>query len=346
MPDLSTDDGLRAALRDVAAWGEPDQVPALADATPIRLHSDPIGSRNRWARPMVGVAAAVALAVVAVMVTRDPDRSPAELAAPTASIDDLIGREWRIDVVTAQGERREIDPSYDAVVRFDGSGGFSGKTCNQFSGEVVVRASELAFGDEVQSTLMACGGDQGWLESSVMSVFLAGHAEWTLAEGVLRIEGGDVVVELSERPAGFPTQLVPLATSDPSGEAEWQFGYSEATDAEVAEGAYRYFITWEGRAAPGQGYGNAGIAVDPQAPLETMWVDDVEGAMFTFGTLPAGTATARFEGDDGTREEVTVYELPDGSLVHGQVVAASRGQVVALDGDGNEIARGRTVPVP
>src|SRR5688500_2488700 len=100
MPDLSTDDGLRAALRDVAAWGEPDHVPALAEASPVRLHRDPIRTANRWARPMVGVAAAVALAVVAVMVTRDPDRSLTELAAPRASVDDLVGKDWRIDVVT------------------------------------------------------------------------------------------------------------------------------------------------------------------------------------------------------------------------------------------------------
>jgi heat shock protein HslJ len=346
MPDLSTDAGLRAALRDVAAWGEPDHVPALAEAAPIGLEPDPIRRANRWARPLVGVTAAVALAIVAVIVTRDPDRSPTDVAAPMASADDLVGRDWRIDVVTAKGERRAIDPSYDAVLRFDGNGSFGGKTCNDFGGDVVISPSSLTFGDEVLSTLMKCTGERGWLEDRVTSLFLMGTAEWTLVDGVLRLDAGDVVVELSERPTGFPTELVQLTTSDAFGEPFWQFGYTEATDAEMAEGAYRYFLMWEGRSAPGTAFGNAGVAVDPEVPLETMWVDDVENAVFTFGTLPPGTVTALFEATDGTPEELTIYVLPDGRPVYGQVVAASKGQVVALDRAGNEIGRGRTVPVP
>ncbi len=344
MPDLSTDDGLRSALRDVAAWGDPGRVPELDESAPIQLRAEPPRGSHPWVRPLMGAAAALVLVVVAVLVTRSPDDEPSRPATPAASADDLVGKDWSIDVVTAGGERREIDPTYDAVLRFDGEGGFSGTTCNHFGGDVAISSTEMAWGDEVASTLMGCSGDLGQVEASVFSMF-TGTAEWRLTDGTLRIEGKDVTFELTELPPGFPTELVQLAVSDPAGEAQWQFGYVEATDAEVADGAYRYFLTWEGRSAPGTGYGNAGMAVDPELSyLETMWLDDVDGGMFVFGTLPSGTDAVRFEADDGTAAELTAYVLPDGSLVYGQVVPPNTGEVVALDAGSNEIGRGRTVP--
>lgn len=261
--------------------------------------------------------------------------------SPAAS--DLLGRDWRIDAVTdASGERRPVDPVHDAVLRFDDEGGFSAKTCNHTGGDAAVDATTIVWGDEIFSTSMAClDDDLTWLEATMAALF-RGTATWALDAGALRIEGNGVVAELTERPAGFPTELVQLATSDPEGLWEWQLGYTE--DPAARPDGYRFFLSWEGRSAPGTGYGTAGMAVDPTIPMDAMWVDDVEGGLFPFGTLPLGTASAVFEATDGTREPLTTYELPDGRRVYGQVVQAPKGQAVALDASGKEIARGRVVP--
>lgn len=263
---------------------------------------------------------------------------------PTASASDLRGHDWRIDALTdTTGDRREVDPSHDAVLRFDGEGGFSAKTCNHTGGDVAVEAASLRWGDEIASTAMGClDEDLTWLETTMAALF-RGTSTWSLADGHLRIEGNGVTVELTERPAGFPTEMVQLATSDTGTEAQWQLGYTEDPDAE-ANGGYRYYLQWEGRSAPGTGYGSAGMAVDPDVAMDAMWLDDVDGGLFPFGTLPAGTVSAVFEATDGTTEELHLYALPDGRLVYGQTVAATKGQVVALDVHGEEIDRGRVVP--
>jgi heat shock protein HslJ len=263
---------------------------------------------------------------------------------PGASAEQLVRRDWDIVAVTAGDERRTVDDETEAVLRFDGEGAFSGTTCNHFGGDVTVTPSELEWGDEVMSTSMLCTDeDVAWLETHVLELF-SGTATWSLADDVLRIEGNDVRLELRERADAFPTELVPLATSAPGAEAEWQFGYSETSADDMAEGSPRFSITWEGRTAPGTAYGSAGLAVDPSIPLEAMWVDGVDGRLFPFGTLPDGTVTAVFETADGTQEPITAYELPDGRRVYGQPVEATRGQVVALDAAGEELGRGRTVP--
>ena len=76
-----------------------------------------------------------------------------------------------------------------------------------------------------------------------------------------------------------------------------------------------------------------------------MWLDDVEGQLFPFGTLPVGaTAAASSRRKPGHSIELHPYELPDGRFVYGEPIDATKGQVVALDADGNEIDRGRIVP--
>ena len=271
------------------------------------------------------------------------DDAAVRSAGPPTTASDLLGRDWRIEAVTdADGERREVDPTHDAVLRFDGDGGFSAKTCNHTGGEAVVSETTIAWGDEIFSTSMAClDDDLTWLETTMAALF-RGTATWALDDGRLRIEGNRVVVELTERPEGFPTEMVPLATSDPGREWQWQLGYTE--DAAAGADGYRFFLSWEGRPAPGTGYGTAGMAVDPEIPMEAMWLDDVEGGLFPFGTLPLGTASAVFEATDGSREPLATYELPDGRRVYGQVVQAAKGQAVALDADGDELGRGRLVP--
>ena len=257
---------------------------------------------------------------------------------------DLVRRDWRIDAVTdAAGDRREVDPLHDAVLRFDGEGGFSAKTCNYTGGDVVITPSSLEWGDEIMSTEMGCvDEDVTWLETTMGALF-SGTSTWDLTGDVLRIEGNGVTAELSERPAGFPTEMIQLATNDPDCECEWQFGYTEDPDADT-NGGYRYSIGWEGREGPGKGYGSAGMVVDSEIPMDAMWLDDVEGKLFPFGTLPVGTASAVFETTDGTTVALHPYELPDGRLVYGEPVPATKGQVVALEESGQEIDRGRVVP--
>jgi heat shock protein HslJ len=270
----------------------------------------------------------------------------AAAGAPAAATQaDLVRRDWRIEAVTdADGEHRDVDPTYDAVLRFDGEGGFGAETCNASGGNVLIGPTTLEWGDEIASTSMACTDeDLTWLETTMGALF-AGTSTWELTDGALRIEGNGITVELSERPQGFPTEMVQLATNGPNCECEWQFGYTEIPDGGT-DVRYRFGIGWEGRGGPGQGYGSAGLAVDPEIPMDAMWLDDVEGKLFPFGTLPVDAASAMFEAPDGTTIELHPYALPDGRLVYGEPVDASQGQVVALDADGNEIERGRVVPV-
>jgi heat shock protein HslJ len=265
--------------------------------------------------------------------------------SPAAATEvDLVRRDWRVDAVTDDtGDHRDVDPAYDAVLRFDGEGGFSAKTCNYTGGDVTIDASSLAWGKEIASTDMGCMEDDlTWLESTMGALFV-GTSTWKLTDDALRIEGNGVSVELSERPAGFPTEMVQLATNDPACECEWQFGYTEDPDT-ATNGGYRFSIDWEGRDAPGTGYGSAGMVVDPEIPMDAMWIDDVEGKLFPFGTLPVGATAAVFETADGDTIEMHAHELPDGRFVYGEPIDATKGQVVALDENGQELDRGRVVP--
>jgi heat shock protein HslJ len=253
-------------------------------------------------------------------------------------VTDLDHKDWRIDVVSADGDRREVDPAYDAVLRFDGDGGFEASMCNDIHGDVTITSSELTWGN-VWSTLAGClDDDLTWLETAVSAVFDS-TARWTLTDGVLRIEGEDVVVELGQRPDGFPRDLVQLATSDPAGESQWQFGY-----AEIERGS-GYDLWWEGRAAPGTAFRDAGIGADPSDVLKAMWVEDVDGGLFAFGFVPEAAESVVFDAVDNTREVMTTYDLPDGSRVYGAVVTATPGRVVALDADGTEFGRSDPSPV-
>jgi len=149
-------------------------------------------------RRLSGLLLLAALALVACSDDDGTDVQAGDGVATAPTQADLVRRDWRINAVTdASGERLEVDPAYDAVLRFDGEGGFSAKTCNHTGGDVVIAPTTLEWGDGIASTDMACQDeDLMWLETT-MGALYDGTSTWELTDGALTIEGNEVTAELS-----------------------------------------------------------------------------------------------------------------------------------------------------
>lgn len=255
-------------------------------------------------------------------------------SAPRAS-DQLIGVEWQLRSLVVSGDRQEGMAGAEAVLRFGQDGTYSGKTCNYFGGDVAVSGSRLRF-EPGHSTSMLCVGPLDEIENQ-MGRMLGGEAMWSLADGVLRIEGADVAAEFVERDPPYPTRdLVVLATDqgEPGG-AQFQFGYQEGEDGSV-------FLVWEGRNRSGEAWGSGGMMAEAGGPeIMSFGLGD---RIFVLGYAPR--ATARTEYQQASQEPVPVelFPLPQGLLAFGGFVGHIEGQVVALDAGGREIGRSRPVP--
>lgn len=257
-------------------------------------------------------------------------------AGADSSVEQLVRIDWGMDAITVGGDRREIDPTYEAVLRFDGEGEFTGKTCNFYGGSVEVTDGGLDWGGDVSMTSMGCQDENLTTLESEVSMLVAADATWSINDERLRIESGDIVLELSRLADAFPTpDLVQIAASAPESGAQWQIGYS-------AEGGLA-FLSWEGRERPGTAFGSAGLAVDPSAPIDGMALSFADQTV-VLGYVPPGSDSAAYEVDGADPIPLALHPLPGGRLAVGDLVAEGAGAIVARDVAGTELGRTRLLP--
>jgi heat shock protein HslJ len=330
MPDLKTDEGLRQALHEIAAWGRPSAVP---DPDGLVAHTTPLSDRRPGvARP--ALAAACLLLVVggvalAVAAQGDGPDEPSLEAVPA----DVVDVDWDIESVSVEGGTALAPPPDSKMtIRFNGSE-LTGETCNHFSLSATLGPGTVSFGDDRFHTLMACADERGDIERAVDRL-TAGRGTWAINQGRLRLEANGVV--LHARPAAnpFPTEdLKVLAESPPGALPQWHFGYGPETTNE-------YFLTFEGREELGTPFASAGLSVDLATSLEAHWIE-LGSDRYAFGTLPQGAAAARLVADSGSTLDLEVFALPNGRMVFGDLVAVEAGTVEALDENGAVIATSR-----
>lgn len=283
---------------------------------------------------MVGRVGVVA--VVAVQLSACGDGGDGAATADVGPLG-LVGIEWQLVETSIDGTGTEVDREVDAVVRFDGEGGWSAEGCNYFGGDVEIDGMHLTFGDQGPSTDVACDGPVGDIDDAVNAV-LDGEVDADIddEELTLTAANGDWL-RLEVRDGVFPSRtMIPLAEGQ-RGDGDYRFGYEPGADGP--------FALWEFRASPGTGWGFAGGAApeDPHRP-EPLGGAAEEPVNFVFGVIGADVARVTYEPPSGEVIELVVYPLePDysdwrayGGFVE-QPVAGS--YVVAYDATGTELGR-------
>jgi heat shock protein HslJ len=276
------------------------------------------GGRDRGLRPRPG--------------NRAGRPAPPAAAAPTS----LAGVEWQL--VRVVGPDRDWRPpaGVDAVLRFDGQGGFSATACNHFGGPVRVAGHRLRLGQMV-STSMGCGGPAGSVERAFLAV-MDGEVGWAVEAGELRLDKPDGRgLRFRERDTIYPGRdLRPLLRGRRDG-GDYRLGYS------VDQGSAA--LSWEWRDGPGRPWGYAGMNRELAWPVprpDAMAGDAADGR-FVFGVVDVRTARAAYlppGGRPAVQLERFDLAAARGWWVFGGFVPERPGGIViAYDATGRELSR-------
>jgi len=292
-------------------------------------------SDTRIARSRVsGAIAAVGLVVlVAACGDDEPDRVGPGDGQPTP----LVGTEWQLVERSVDGSTTVVPTELDAVVRFDGEGGWSAHGCNFIGGGVEIEGMRLSVDDETSSTDMACAGPVMDVDAAITTV-LRGTVDAAIdgEELTLTGSGGDRL-RLEVRDGIFPSRtMTPLDQGTRAG-GDYRFGYDG--------GEAGPSVSWEFREAPGAPWGFAGIGppTDPHRPDPGSGAAD-EPATFVFGIIGTDVARVVYEPPTGQPTELDLYQLgtdfPDWQAYGGLVAQPAVGShVVAYDAQGVELGR-------
>jgi len=251
----------------------------------------------------------------------------------------LVGTEWRLVETVVGGEATEVPDDVDAVVRFDGEGGWSAQGCNHLGGGVEIEGTRLTFDGETVTTDMACAELVMAVDAAITTVF-DGTVDAALNGDDLTLGGldGDEL-HLRVRDGIYPSRtMIPLDQGTRDG-GDYRFGYEDGED-----GAGPY-ASWEGRSAPGEpwGYAGSGPPSDPHRP-DPLGGGFGEETEFVLGVIGADVARIAYEPPAGEPTELTQYDLgvdhPEWQAYGGFVEEPAVGSyVVAYDAAGVELGR-------
>jgi heat shock protein HslJ len=196
---------------------------------------------RRWA------AAAVAVALLAAAAGCADGGSQARQAPMGAGQHrtgpSLVGTEWQLTQVVEASRSWRPPPYDDTVLRFDGEGHFSAKTCNYLGGPVRIDADLLHVG-QIGGTYMGCGGPVHEAFVAVMS----GAVRWRIAGEQLRLDQpAGRGLRFRVRDTIYRTRdLRPLLRGQRGG-GDYQFGW-RAGNGLIG-------LRWEWRDGPGKPWG-------------------------------------------------------------------------------------------
>jgi heat shock protein HslJ len=252
----------------------------------------------------------------------------------------LVGTEWQLREMAVGGSTTAVPAELDAVVRFDGEGGWSAHGCNGMGGSVEIDGTDLSFADDTSTEDMACDDLRADVDRAVMAV-LRGDVEAAIDGGELTLTGsGDDRLRLVVRDGIYPSRTMTPLDEGRRGEGDYRFGYERGEDGEGGP-----YAAWEHRAAPGSAWGFAlsGPPSDPHRP-DPLGGDADAPFTFVFGLIGADVTRVAYEPPSGEPTELALYPLgadgPGWQAYGGfveQPVAGSH--VVAYDPAGTELGR-------
>jgi hypothetical protein len=228
-------------------------------------------------------------------------------------------------------------PDVDAVLRFDGEGGWSATACNHYGGQVRIDAGLLRLG-QVLGTQMKCSGPRGDVEAAFVDV-MEGEVRWAIGGEELRLDKPDGRgLRLRVRDTIYPMRdLRPLLQGRRHG-GDYRFGWRPG-DGSV-------LLDWEWRDAPGKPWGFAGMNRERTGPVPRPDVLTAGAGheQFVFGIVPRATARVVYQPPAGhPTVALELLDVPGPRTWHafgGFVKQPRQGSVVvAFDGHGRELGR-------
>jgi hypothetical protein len=209
--------------------------------------------------------------------------------------------------MTVAGATTQVTPELDAVLRFDGEGGFSALACNELGGTADVSDNSLVL-SEIFTTDMDCSAQPGGEIDDALGGLAGAAVRWSIAGEQLRLTGTDGTsltyrVRASIYPHASAREVV-------SGERSG-FQYRLAVDGSGDDiGLHLDWREGAGRRWGTQGHG-APAATEP--PLWTLIWAEMAAEVFVGGFVPAETVRVTHRSEAGAPEvDLPVYSL-DGS---------------------------------
>jgi len=92
--------------------------------------------------------------------------------------------------MTVAGATTQVTPELDAVLRFDGEGGFSALACNELGGTADVSDNSLVL-SEIFTTDMDCSAQPGGEIDDALGGLAGAAVRWSIAGEQLRLTGTD-----------------------------------------------------------------------------------------------------------------------------------------------------------
>jgi heat shock protein HslJ len=282
--------------------------------------------------PRAGIAAVV-LALLVAACGGEPDLVGTGNAVPVP----LVGTEWQLLETSVSGSTTAVPAEVDAVVRFDGEGGWSAHGCNYIGGGVEIHGMRLSFDDTSSSTAMGCADPAGSIDTAVTTVF-RGDVDAAIDGEELTLTGpGGDWLRLEVRDGVFPSRTMTPLDEGTRGEGDYRFGY------ESGEGGP--YASWEFRAAPGSpwGFADSGPPSDPHRP-DPLGGAAEEPVSFVFGIIGADVARVTYEPPSGEATVLNLFPLgpdfPEWQAYGGFVEQPVAGpHVVTYDAAGAELGR-------
>lgn len=248
----------------------------------------------------------------------------------------LAGTEWQLVETSISGSTTAVASEVDAVVRFDGEGGWSAHGCNYMGGSVEVDGLTLSFDGDTTSTLIGCQEPLASIDSAIMDA-LQGDVDAAIAGDQLTLTGaGGDGLRLEVREGIFPSRTMIPLDEGTHGEGDYRFGYEAGED--------RPYASWESRSAPGRpwGFAGSGPPSDPHRP-DPLGGTAGEPVTYVFGIIGADVARLTYEPPSGEASVLGLFplaEFPEWQAYGGFVEHPVTGSyVVAYDATGTELGR-------
>ncbi|MBA3524355.1 MAG: META domain-containing protein [Geodermatophilaceae bacterium] len=275
------------------------------------------------------------LPVVVVVLMAAACARSAPPAAPPNDGPTLALTEWQLVDAVVGGQTLPVE-GLDAVLRFDGDGGFSSDGCNDGEGTAVVQSSTVTL-TSTYVTEVYCDGPDGELQAA-LDELVGAPIRWTISSGQLTLTAATgTTLTYRVRASIYPHEGAEEILSGERGSAQYRLAVSLSDTGELAA------LVFEAREAPGRPWGWSAAAVDGDPSLYSLVGGDVGADHFVAGAVPGTAVRATHQASaQAAPVELTVYPTddPERSVVAGFVVEHGRDDtVVAYGADGAMVAR-------
>jgi len=311
------DEQLDARLRaDAAAWRtQHDSRPIPEFRLDQALPERAAAPTRRWVAVAVSVAAALLLAAGIGLWSASTNSPPAaHRPTPNATTDQahnppLVGTEWQLASYRNRDDGSPTTVATDSTLEISAAGHVTATACNTMGGTASVTARTISVGS-LGSTLMACSGEPGILDAEVTAT-LTGKSSWSITRGILTLSNANGhVLTYRVRPSIYPNLAARTIITGNRGGGQYRL---------AVEGRPGHLgLVFEERTAPGEPWGQAGVAAP--APGDCL-ADSVIRAgslgtqtfVATWATPDVAKVTTQTTAD-APQHTLTFYDVPGTTL--------------------------------